>query len=1070
MFANGMVLPKSIGLSLALIVLGFLALTSASAQTTCPGGEAGDSADPCKISTWSDFQAIQNNTTLIYELTQNLEANDAPANFTPTDRFGGTFDGKGFSISGLKINATVSSGTGYFGLFGQFHQPVTIKNLTVINPEITVSSDDGTTVRAGAIVGSNSSSGFTSTFDNVSVVNGSIEASGTGKTELGGLIGFSAQSLVITDSNSSAEIVSAGSGSGTVGGGLVGHAFNTFEVTDSSATGDVTGTFEAGGLIGKVAPTNSAPATISSSYATGAVGAGGDTGKTHRISAGGLVGLLTVRRNSSFVAPPINITDSYATGDVTRLGSSFVGPENGFGGLIGRFIGDSNAPRSTFQRVFASGDVTVENVTNGLNGVGGLIGFIFGNTEILVEDAYATGAVNTPTQFMESGGLVGRISDNTLSKPQAFNRVYAVGPITKGSGLASYAGGLLGRSLNTTPTFTSAYWDTQATGMTDSVGFGTAVGTGLTQAQMLGTAAETNMNGFDFSGSGQWKSVVTGDPAEAGEDKYPILSAAVLNTQTSQAAQLAAVKPRETSDPVAVALVTNYDGTGTAPTADDYAKASVTGVVSGNVDAINTAVAAADIADGDTAALQVLVTAYVAVLDAAGDASAAGSLTAQQYADIGVDVDAPAVPLLNNGIAIAAPTDINTIDKLQDKAAIADGFADFVAGTGGASDPTADDYEALGFTVVDANVPSYNSSIEETQPTSNTVQKVTGIIAAYNKIIAGNDLTQTEFADLGVTINAGLSLVNSVAQEENTDIAAVEDLQAIALAAERVLSVAGGTTVTPALAVADFQAVGVVGVTASNLSKAVENLEKADPTQLTSVDNLQQALGDLADPQAVATLVGLEDSTTPPGADVYLAAGITGVDADNLAAYASALVAKDIDDGDTTAVQALVDGFNAIIDAAGTSGAASLSGTSYAAVGVDVADNAAVLSLLNSGVGATSSSAAVNTTGKLQAMADAAERIVDTATSGSDAGLTVTDFEVLGVSGIASFKLAGASDAVAKAEPSEVSTVAGLLAVLAEVIAATLPVPTLSTWALLALALMFMMLSATIIPRMQGRQ
>ena len=240
------------------------------------------------VNTLYDLQNVENNLSGTYALGGNIGASatsawNANAGFTPIGTvavpFNGTFDGLGYTVSGLTINLPATADVGLFGSTGTAS---TIQNVGLIGGSVIGLSS------AGGLVGSN-----TGTISN-SYNTGSV----SGGSSLGGLMG----SNTGTVSNSSAT----GNVSGTSSlGGLMGS--NTGTVSYSYATGNVNGTSSLGGLMG------SNTGAVSNSYATGNV--------TGTSSLGGLMG-------SSTTGP---VSNSYATGNVSGTTS--------VGGLMGSSTG-----------------------------------------------------------------------------------------------------------------------------------------------------------------------------------------------------------------------------------------------------------------------------------------------------------------------------------------------------------------------------------------------------------------------------------------------------------------------------------------------------------------------------------------------------------------------------------------------------------------------------------------------------------------------------------------------------------------------------------------------------------
>ncbi|MCT7472655.1 beta strand repeat-containing protein [Aliarcobacter cryaerophilus] len=220
-----------------------------------------------------------------------------------SNRFTGTFDGLGFTISNLYINRPSQN---YVGLFG-YTNNATIKNIGLKDVNITGST------YVGGLVGRSENGGTISN----SYASGSV----TGFNDVGGLVGWNFQGT-ITNSYAS------GSVDGTdFLGGLVGT--NRGTITNSYASGSVDGTDFLGGLVGLNY------GTITNSYASGSV-----DGHSY---VGGLVGLNYGTITNSYASGSVDghsyvgglvglnygtITNSYASGSVD--GHSYVG------GLVGR--------------------------------------------------------------------------------------------------------------------------------------------------------------------------------------------------------------------------------------------------------------------------------------------------------------------------------------------------------------------------------------------------------------------------------------------------------------------------------------------------------------------------------------------------------------------------------------------------------------------------------------------------------------------------------------------------------------------------------------------------------------
>ena len=129
-------------LLMLILVLGLLPAAVSAAPKT---GGSGTEADPYLIATAEDLAAFRDEvnasadkstSTLCAKLTANIDLGKQEGNWTPIGRmtntyssyvgYAGTFDGNGFTISGLNIEAA----TQYQGLFGYVKGGI-VKNLTV---------------------------------------------------------------------------------------------------------------------------------------------------------------------------------------------------------------------------------------------------------------------------------------------------------------------------------------------------------------------------------------------------------------------------------------------------------------------------------------------------------------------------------------------------------------------------------------------------------------------------------------------------------------------------------------------------------------------------------------------------------------------------------------------------------------------------------------------------------------------------------------------------------------------------------------------------------------------------
>jgi hypothetical protein len=286
---------------------------------------------------------------------------------SPAKSFTGTFDGNNHTIS----NFTYTSPTAdYVGLFGYVGSGGQVKNLGLINVNVTGSS------YTGGLVGVNSGT----------ITNSYAAGNVTGQYEsAGGLVGYNNIQGTITNCYATGNVAELG-GLGYYTGGLVGS--NSGTITNSYATENVAGYLETGGLVGG----NSG--TVANSYATGNISgtdyAGGLVGgnggaitncyATGNVTAGDFTGgLVGVGGNGG------TITNSYATGNVSGIAPTggLVGYRSGGGTVTASFwdiettgrstsaggTGKTTAEMKTKSTFTSAGWDFVGEVTNGTNDI-----------------------------------------------------------------------------------------------------------------------------------------------------------------------------------------------------------------------------------------------------------------------------------------------------------------------------------------------------------------------------------------------------------------------------------------------------------------------------------------------------------------------------------------------------------------------------------------------------------------------------------------------------------------------------------------------------------------------------
>ena len=296
-WGSGMRKSLLVALVALLVGLPLMGLGSEKVQAADPvfsGGGDGTPGDPFKIKSAEDLDHVRDDPGASYRLVADIDLSSYD-NWEPIGTedfpFEGTFDGAGYTISGM----TIHSAAKHIGLFGYASGAATaITNVRLMDVDITSTSENAD---VGGLVGT-------------STINGTIENSSvTGQIvgiayAAGGLAGQISLSTKLIKSSSNVKLNMSNNASV---GGLVGASGGIIE--QSYATGDVSviGNGVIGGLVG------TSSGQIRDSYATGRVTSIGNA------DIGGLIG---------FAFQGI-VESSYATG--------IVSPDGGLaGGLIGR--------------------------------------------------------------------------------------------------------------------------------------------------------------------------------------------------------------------------------------------------------------------------------------------------------------------------------------------------------------------------------------------------------------------------------------------------------------------------------------------------------------------------------------------------------------------------------------------------------------------------------------------------------------------------------------------------------------------------------------------------------------
>ena len=436
----------------------------------------------------------------------------------------------------------------------------------------------------------------------------------------------------------------------------------------------------------------------------------------------------------------------------------------------------------------------------------------------------------------------------------------------------------------------------------------------------------------------------------------------------------------------ALAIISAYNGTQTGagiPSATTYEQAGVNGVTSGNLSAMNNAIAGLISSDKYTQPqVQGIVDAYNRILAQANGASADEDPlfpTTSDYIAIGVNLGSlefsnAGVSLLNDIIGAKSATAVDTVAEIEALLGIPQRLLVTAAGGTAAPAITAAELSGLGLTgITTGNLPSFLSAVAAT-------------------------------ADNG------------------SGIATLAALQGLADAYAGVLAGAAGTANRPTLA--ELLALGITGVDATNLATVQAAIQGTSDSG-SGVDTIGelQAVVDTVSGVGAAALAKISGAaennsayTGDPTLADYSVAGISGVNAGNLSAINSALNAATVNGAatDTAAeVQGIVDAYTAILTAAdGTGGnGVAPSAAQYTIIGVTGVSAGARVNLLGEVID-RSAGTAVDTVAEIQGLADAVEGVMAGA-AGTANRPTLAELLALGVTGVGSNNISAVQMAIA---------------------------------------------------------
>ena len=287
--------------------------------------------------------------------------------------FKGTFDGRGYTISGLKIDAAADDADDAYGLFGVI-DGATVTNLTLAN--ISIDVENGECV--GGVVGLMVND---STVSNIEMDVGSSISAVRG---LGGIVGRMTISGTIENCINEASV----SGSGANVGGIVGAAYYTaigseMFITDCANYGSIECT---AGVTGGIAG-------LSAANVSGCLNEGTITG-----SGADVAGIVAEQQNAG------SVTNCMNKADITNESNGY-----GTGGIVGwvRYNGGTtNYPR--YEIVEIIDNVNYGKIVGGNDG-GGIVGTVYNAAVVTGNENYAESISGTTF----AAGIVGNIQNDS---------------------------------------------------------------------------------------------------------------------------------------------------------------------------------------------------------------------------------------------------------------------------------------------------------------------------------------------------------------------------------------------------------------------------------------------------------------------------------------------------------------------------------------------------------------------------------------------------------------------------------------------------------------------------------
>ena len=414
------ILGKKKSITLAVLAVLAIALVIAVAVATVPAttesahalSGSGTAADPYLIGTKTDLETFRDivngtngqtrNLKACAELTENINLNGSANNtWVPIcvdSYYQGTFDGKGYTISGLYI----SKDTGFAGLFSR------IQNATICNVTVKGTLSDRRMIGGIAAYSSGGSTIFNCT-NECAISSSYSDTMSYERNEpvanVGGIIGY-----VYGNGNSIKNCTNKGTITGVTGnvegafGGIVGNSQNSMTIRSCSNVADIIAGRYVGGILGFSKNNTTVRNCVNSGNVTGWQAVGGIQGRSY-LSPAIIIGCY----NNGVVTSQMPKSDS---------GSCYAG------GIIGQaYSGDNISYCGNNGNVVAS--------RSEVGGISGSVG-----RGATISKCYNTGNVSG---YAQNGGIVGSASSNST-----ITNCYNVGNIRANDAKTDVSAGIAG--------------------------------------------------------------------------------------------------------------------------------------------------------------------------------------------------------------------------------------------------------------------------------------------------------------------------------------------------------------------------------------------------------------------------------------------------------------------------------------------------------------------------------------------------------------------------------------------------------------------------------------------------